>query len=186
MVVSIRGKPLNNSVNRRHICGGTILNEWYILTAAHCVDNYALSLYSNMTIAFGIHHQLEQNQTIREFDRIIIHPLWNKGKRFSNDIALLHLSEPLSFERNLFISRTCRPPPMNSAEYIINYPLNGTSLITIGWGRLYNLSSPMRLQQVNLYSVHHSDSSCAHIIHDYESQFCAGVDDGRKSNQTKN
>ena len=107
--------------------GGTILNEWYILTAAHCVDS-SLSLYSNVTVTAGIHYQLQQNRTIRTFDRIILHPLWKQGKLFSNDIALLHLSEALDFDMNPYISRTCRPPPMNSSDHTINYPLNGTML----------------------------------------------------------
>lgn len=181
MIVSIRGKLFDGDINGTHICGGTILNEWYILTAAHCVDNSSLSIYSNLTVAIGIHRHLEQNQTTRKFDRIILHPLWEKGKPLSNDIALLHLSEPLDFETNPFISRTCRPPRMNSTEDIFNYPLNGTILAAIGWGLADNLTSPEILQQVNLYAIHHNDSACAHVIHDHEVQFCAGVSDGRKS-----
>jgi secreted trypsin-like serine protease len=186
MVVSIQGKLLASDVKRTHICGGSIVNEWYVLTAAHCVDNDITSLYDNMSIAFGMYDQLEENQTLREFDRIIIHPLWKQGKQFSNDIALLHLSEPLNFEINPFISRTCRPPPMNSTEYIINYPLNGTVLAAVGWGITSNSYSPEILQQVDLYSIHHNDSSCANFIYDYETQFCAGVENGRKSNHKKN
>ncbi|CAF1178577.1 unnamed protein product [Rotaria sordida] len=180
MIVSIRGKLFDWDVKTRHICGGTIINEWYVLTAAHCVDNGITSSYSNMSIAFGMHNQLEENQTLREFDRIIIHPLWGEGERFSNDIALLHLSEPLDFEANPFISRTCRPPRMNSTEYIYNYPLNATLLAAVGWGRSSNSESPEILQQVDFYSIHHNDSSCASIF-DYETQFCAGVENGRKN-----
>jgi secreted trypsin-like serine protease len=182
MIVSIRGKLFDGDINETHFCGGTILNEWYILTAAHCVDNSTLSVYLNLTtVAVGIHRHSEPNQTTRKFDRIIIHPLWQQGKPFSNDIALLHLSEPLDFETNPFISRTCRPPPMNSTEDIFNYPLNGTTLAAIGWGEVDDSTYPEILQQVILYAIHNNDSTCANSIYDHEVQLCAGVSDGRKS-----
>ncbi|CAF4692843.1 unnamed protein product [Rotaria sp. Silwood1] len=181
MIVSIRGKLSNSDINGKHICGGTIINEWYIITAAHCVDQTSLIAYSNITVSIGLYNQSELNHKLRSIQRIILHPLWRQGKQFSNDIALLHLSEALDFQTNPFITQTCRLRPMNSVEYITNYPLNGTVLATIGWGQLDDGTFPDMLQQVNLYSMHYNDSACAQVIYDYDVQFCAGVYGGRKS-----
>jgi len=178
MVVSIRGKlPGSNFDN--HLCGGTILNEWYILTAAHCVDSEIFSIYSNITISIGLHDQTELNNTIRRYDRIIIHPLW-KQILFKYDIALIHLSEALDFKTNPFISRTCLPRPMTSTEDLINYPSNNTILTAIGWGRTDDSRPANILQQVNLYSIHPNDSRCANVLVDPKLQLCAGVYYSRK------
>ncbi|CAF0852847.1 unnamed protein product [Adineta steineri] len=129
IIVSLRMDCSGNNKGVTHCCGGTILTESYILTAAHCVDN---SLISNITVVAGIHNRVQINQTIRTVDRIIAHPNYTgpfHGLR--NDIALLHLSEPLDFDTSPFIARTCLPHRINSSANLLEYPSNGTNLIVI-------------------------------------------------------
>ncbi|CAF4885707.1 unnamed protein product, partial [Rotaria socialis] len=83
----------------------------------------------NITIAAGIHNLTEINQTIRRVDQIFIHPEYaGQQDLFKNDIAILHLSEPLDLDTNPFITQTCRPLRMNSSENIMAYPSNGSKL----------------------------------------------------------
>ncbi|CAM4814297.1 unnamed protein product [Rotaria magnacalcarata] len=185
MIVSLRYDCLNNGNFTTHCCGGTILNSYYILTAAHCVDKINLSsvLSQNITIAAGIHNLTEINQTIRRVDQIFIHSEYaGQQDLFKNDIAILHLSEPLDLDTNPFITQTCRPLRMNSSENIMAYPSNGSRLAVVGWSAANRPANiiPQLLQQLYIRTIHHNDSTCARSIGHVTVQFCGGVYDGGK------
>merc|ERR1712018_620855 len=82
--------PWQVSVQTRsgfHFCGGTIINENYVLTAAHCVKPG-----DRITIVAGGHHKKNfENDGGKRFnvERIIQHPEYNRPRRLANDIALL-------------------------------------------------------------------------------------------------
>ncbi|CAF3469694.1 unnamed protein product [Rotaria sp. Silwood1] len=181
MIVSLQYDCYDDGNILAHCCGGTILSESYILTAAHCVDTIYQSMIEsgNVTIAAGIHNRSQLCQTIRQVDKIFIHPNWTRiSNRLRNDIAILHLAEPLDFATGLSIARTCRPPRLNSSAEVMQYPTHGTSLAVIGWGYLNAIGSfiaPQVLQQATVYSVHYNQSTCNAAINDIELQFCAGV-----------
>ena len=182
MIVSLR----DNREPSAHGCGGTILTESYILTAAHCVNDVMTGeTVQNMSIVAGVHNLSQTNQIIRQVDRIIIHPLWQTLRtEIQYDIAILHLAEPLDLGFNSSLSRTCLPPRQNNAEEIMNYPSNGTVLVVIGWGTLQFLGdSPDILQQVTIRSINHFDKICSNTIRDPSIHFCAGLYEGGKSKE---
>jgi len=83
-----------------HYCGGSIIDELHIVTAGHCVTLPA-SFY---TVVAGQHdlsstEGTEQAITVAE---IIVHENYGVGPGFTpNDIAILRLSSPLSFNANV-------------------------------------------------------------------------------------
>ena len=180
IIVSLRDRKYH-----QHICGGSILSESYILTAAHCVDTSMHFAKSGGYIVAGTHYVSEKHSIIRQVDRIHVHPDWISGDPLlENDIALLHLSEPLNFTGNSYITRTCLPR-MESLTDVTHYPPVNTTLVSIGWGRQTesNPLSPEVLQQVTLFAVDPAYPICQEGITNISLQFCAGVYDGIKGKQ---
>ena len=177
MMVSLR---LNNSTS--HSCGGSILNEHFVLTAAHCVDTQSFDSPVGVSVSAGFHDQSDTRQTIRQVNRIIIHPGWQKGsKEHRYDIAILHLSEPLKFSGNSDTYPTC-VPHVSAPEKIVQTPPNGTQLVVIGWGTMLSgsLQLPLKLQQAEVFAIGNTDPICSRSIGDVQLQFCAGLQRGGK------
>ena len=174
MIVSIRTRSTN-----RHFCGGSILSDSYILTAAHCLDDETPDAIS---VVAGIHNQSERAES-HYVDAFYIHPNWSSTSRERrNDIALLHLSEPLDFANNLFLQRTCVPDSQPTTS-LVEYPANRTRLAVIGWGTTRSgdsSSAPETLQQAEVFLIHHTDPTCNRSLYDIERQFCAALPGGGK------
>jgi secreted trypsin-like serine protease len=154
-------------------CSGSILNNYFILTAAHCVQNIP-PFY--ITIKAGIHYQLDRNATTRVVERIYLHPNYTGHiDGYANDIALLELSVPLNFNDNRDISPTC-VPSINSSIHVSQYPKNGTRLAVIGWQsiRQGEMNEYNALQQGEIFLIDNNDQMCRRSFIDPEKQFCGG------------
>jgi len=154
-------------------CSGSILNNYFILTAAHCVEEIP-SFY--ITIKAGIHYPMDVNAVTRVVDRIYIHPNYTgHTDGYANDIALLELSEPLNFNDNLDITPTCIPT-MNTSMNVSQYPKNGAQLAVIGWDsiRQGEIAKFNALQQGEIFVIDNNDRMCLRSFIDPEKQFCAG------------
>jgi secreted trypsin-like serine protease len=175
MIVSMQDRSTNT-----HFCGGSILSDSYILTAAHCVHN---ETPDGIRIAAGIYNLTESSPTIRHVDAIYIHPDWSSSSGdYRNDIALLHISEPFDFVNDPLVHRTC-VPDIQSPANLVEYPANRTRLAIVGWGDTImgdGSSAPQNLQQTEVFLIHHTDPICNRSLYDIEKQFCAALYEGGK------
>ena len=76
-----------------HDCGGVIIDQWHILTAAHCLD-YSNDL-DNYFVRVGAHDQSSSGQLIPTM-QLIIHPNYDET-RSTNDIGIIKLATPIIF-----------------------------------------------------------------------------------------
>ncbi|CCN45453.1 putative trypsin-like serine protease [Vibrio nigripulchritudo MADA3029] len=106
-------------------CGGTTLNESYVLTAAHCVDDRTdVHLFTKVVPQLQYRTDYPGNVTRHQVSEIYIHPGWNSNTS-KNDIAILKLESP----RNIDVNNVAIKRPTNK-----NYAASGTSFVTIGHG----------------------------------------------------
>ncbi len=156
---------LRNGSN--HFCGGSILNERYIITAAHCLVE--IINLSNITVCAGTNRLSGTCQQRREIRTIINHPSY-KNETFENDIALIQVKVPFDFT-DTSIARICLP---NKAHYD-QYPETGTDVIAAGWGRNEAGQQPDTLQQVTIQVVDEFTDTCNDVLKNRLLQLCAGA-----------
>ncbi|CAF3732363.1 unnamed protein product [Rotaria sp. Silwood1] len=102
------------------LCGGSIIADSWILTAAHCVMGATVS---QITIYAGSNAQRNGSQ-ILSVATITIHPHYSPST-YVNDIALLYLSTPLNIT-DRSVSTICLPSVNLSTLSASEWPPPGT------------------------------------------------------------
>ncbi|XP_047423899.1 elastase-1-like [Mugil cephalus] len=130
-----------------HICGGSIVDSFHIMTAAHCILSMDASLYRVVVGEYNLYEYDGSEQFVR-VETIVVHPGWTGDLGNGNDIALLKLANPVYDNGYVAIANLPYPEQM--------LPHGFTCYIT-GWGLMdYSGGVPAVLQVAPIAVVEHS------------------------------
>ncbi|KAG6920784.1 granzyme H, partial [Chelydra serpentina] len=131
--------------NNKSFCGGFLVSENFVLTAAHCDED-------KITVSLGAHNIEQQERSQQKITalRRIPHPQYNRGT-YNNDIMLLQLERKARL--NKYVRRIPLPLPRQRVR-------PGTVCNVAGWGRTsadHELSSDT-LREVDVVVM--QDAAC--------------------------
>lgn len=155
----------------RGFCGGTILNQFIILTAAHCM-NQSRHIY----VVLGEFDTLvkDGNEAVHQVEKVLIHQKY-RPETYHNDIALIKLRKPITYTR--FIIPACLPTK-DFAEKVLMREPDG---LVSGFGRLGEFSRPSQiLQRLAMPYVDRARCLAASNFRISTRMFCAGYEAGGK------
>lgn len=125
----------------RHFCGGSVLNENYIITAAHCVDGFNIS---RMSIFAGTNDLRKENEGSRHLiSNCLMHPEYVKLN--NSDVAVCKLQSPFTFSDNI--------GPIKLSKENVG---GGRDCTLTGWGytsMVRGFPLPNELQKANLPTI---------------------------------
>ncbi|CAI4222063.1 unnamed protein product [Auanema sp. JU1783] len=153
------------------LCGGTVLDDYWILTAAHCVSGRSETIY----ILTGV-RSLQNPRKTSKATHVYVHPAYDSFS-ITNDIALLKSSKKL-------LDDVVKPICLTRNDDAFLAP--GTTSIVTGFGlRFQNLTSPVltlsnSIMATEVPIISHSsclsswDSATAGLIRISNKEVCAG------------
>jgi secreted trypsin-like serine protease len=169
--------------NRTHICGGTLIENSHVLTAAHCLeqkidDRYVPftstnpSLESFFVLRIGIHDiRYTRSEELYGARRIFVHERF-VSSTFENDIAIIRLDRPVIATEHT--SPICLPS---------NNLSPGLQVTVAGWGTVAETSRVHSnvLRQANVNILPATNCRVYNDVHyDTTKQLCAAAVDWSK------
>ncbi|UJR34760.1 hypothetical protein I4U23_027538 [Adineta vaga] len=178
---------LKSDYGGAHFCGGTVIDEKHIVTAAHCwpwIRKQGFDPVKIVRVLLGAYDKSspESGSAFYDLYDVRSHSQYDSDdKQQKYDIAIVTLRQRIDFERMPFISRICLPSFNSTPVDLSNpeYPIVGTNLIAIGWGdqREHSGAGSNTLRQVTIQAIDKADPTCRFATqqNDPKTQLCAAA-----------
>ncbi|XP_047999301.1 trypsin-like [Leguminivora glycinivorella] len=146
-------------------CGGSIVHERFILTAAHCFINIEEPFAPWGYI--GMHDIMDPDAVFIQPIEKLCHDRFNAGARYQNDICLLKLKDPIVFgEKVVQITLADAGLALDA----------GTQLNVSGWGRTEFSNTAVQLLRQVTVPLMSSETCTEHYPSvNNDLQYCAGA-----------
>ncbi|RKP35808.1 trypsin-like cysteine/serine peptidase domain-containing protein, partial [Dimargaris cristalligena] len=158
-------------INSKFACGASIISDRWLISAAHCLPAY--SIRSTAELQIGVGTVYNTTKFMLDVEKVIVHKSFNNSN-FKNDIALIQLTEPLTFNDTVK-SITIDATPIAEGE----------SLTAEGWGKQADTDTngSAMLMTVELKAISGAICDAAYPDLDPEvgDQVCTGLEAGKNT-----
>jgi secreted trypsin-like serine protease len=150
-MAAILNETISGDDYQKQFCGGSLVDDDWVLTAAHCVEDTAPS---SLAVAVGRRVLTSTEGERRSVAQVFVHPSFGSPTSLAHDAALLRLSSPVTGITPIDLAVAADDA----------YEVAGTVLTVIGWGTTRakgQPSYPDDLQEVDVPAV--GDGRCSRV-----------------------
>ncbi|MER6989204.1 serine protease [Saccharopolyspora hirsuta] len=153
------------STDGQHHCGASLIDQQWLVTAAHCVDGQKPG---DVQYRIGTSDRTSGGELVKP-DKFIAHPK-SKQQQAGYDIALVHLSEPAQSE---------------PVEIAAEQPQPGTALHLLGWGQTCGTPKcgepPVKLKELDTKTTAPANCTSSDNPFDSTRELCIDNQGGKAS-----
>lgn len=154
-----------------HSCGGSILSNYWLLCAAHCVNEYTSPMLQTIQVG-RTEITKPADESVFQIDQVKIHPNYNPSDSYVNDIAVIKLKNPLVFSNAI--------QPVQLPAPFFEVPESNPEVTLLGWGVTDDGAVASILQKVDYYVVPNDECNQIHTYTIHPGHICAAYPGGGK------